>query len=483
MHFRKYFPSLLLLVGLQVLLGSCKVADPVRLPPARSLPASFGGAADTVSSAQGAWRDFFTDPYLVALLDTALLYNPDLLMAMERVEMASSRVLAAKGELRPAVSAGAHAGVDKFGDYTMNGVGNYDTNFSPNINADQQIPNKLVPDYLLGLRSTWEVDLWGKLKARRKAAFSRYLASENGRQLVQTALVAQVARLYYQLVALDSEQEILTRNIALQQLALDVIKIKKAGGRETELAVQQAAAQLLNTRSLQLATTQQIKATENLVNQLLGRYPQPIARQKALDQQQLPTAVQAGVPAALLRRRPDIQQAEWELAAAKADVTAARAAFLPSLTLTPHLGLNAFKAALLLQAPASLAFGVLGSVSAPVFNRYRLKSDLRYSAAANREAYYGYQQAILQGFQEVVTGLSAIDNYRQVQELKSQEVAALQQAVNVSNDLFMGGYASYLEIITAQRGALAAELELVHNRRDMFLATVDLYRALGGGWQ
>ena len=110
MHFRKYFPSLLLLVGLQVLLGSCKVADPVRLPPARSLPASFGAAADTASSAQGAWRDFFTDPYLVALLDTALLHNPDLLMAMERVEMASSRVLAAKGELRPAVSAGAHAG-------------------------------------------------------------------------------------------------------------------------------------------------------------------------------------------------------------------------------------------------------------------------------------------------------------------------------------------------------------------------------------
>lgn len=481
MYFRKY--SLILFLGLQALCWSCKVAGPLSLPQARPLPTTFGAAGDTASSAKDAWRDFFTDSHLVALIDTALLYNPDLLMAMERVEMSAAQVLQAKGALRPAVQAMAHAGADKFGDYTMNGVGNYDTNFSTNINEDQKVPQKLVPDFLIGLRSSWEIDIWGKLRQYKQAAFARYLASENGRQLVQTALVAQVTSHYYQLVALDNEQEILARNIDLQQLAVDVIKIKKAGGRETELAVQQATAQLLNTRSLLAATRQQIVATENQLNQLLGRYPQAISRQKTIGQQQLPQAVQAGVPAALLRRRPDIQQAEWELAAAKADVAAARAAFLPAITISPYVGFNAFKAGLLLNAPASLAYGVLGGVTAPIFNRYQLKSQYRFSAAANREAYYNYQKAILNGFQEVVSGLNAIGSYKQIQELKSQEVQALQEAVNVSNDLFMGGYATYLEIITAQRSALAAELELVHNRRDMFLATVDLYRALGGGWQ
>lgn len=482
MHLRTYFFSFLLLLGLQPLLWSCKVSGLVSLPSGRPLPASFGGASNHVDSSALAWRNFFTDPYLVGLIDTALQENPDLLMAMERVEKTAAQVLYAKGALRPAVQARAHAGADKFGDYTMNGVGNYDTNFSPNITSDQKIPQKMVPDYLIGLGSSWEIDIWGKLRQSKKAAFSRYLASENGRQLVQTALVAQVASLYYQLVALDSEQKILDHNITLQQMAVDVIKIKKAGGRETELAVKQATAQLLNTRSLLAANQQQITATENLLNQLLGRYPQPIRRQQATGQQ-LPRTVQAGVPAGLLRRRPDIQQAEWELAAAKADVAAARAAFLPSLTITPYMGLNAFKASLLVSTPASLAYGILGSITAPVFNRMQLKSQYRFAAAANRESYYNYQKAILNGFQEVVTGLNAIENYKKIQDLKSQEVKALQEAINVSNDLFMGGYATYLEIITAQRSALAAELELVHNRRDMFLATVDLYRALGGGWQ
>lgn len=483
MHFRKYSFYLLLFLGVQALLWSCKVAEPVRLPPARPLPASFGATRDTVSSAQVAWRDFFTDPYLVSLIDTALRRNPDLLMALQRVEMAGSQVLLAKGALRPSLQGMAHAGFDKFGDYTMNGVGNYDTNFSSNLNDQQKIPQKLVPDFLVGVRSSWEVDLWGKLRHYKKAAFARYLASESGRQLVQTALVAEVAGLYYQLVALDNEQEILARNISLQQLAVDVIKAKKAGGRETELAVQQATAQLLNTQSLQAATQQQIAATENRLNQLLGRYPQPISRQQALGQQQLPATVPAGVPAGLLRRRPDIRQAEWELAAAKADVAAARAAFLPSLTISPYVGFNAFKAGLLLNAPASLAYGVLSGLSVPVFNQYQLKSQYRLASAANKEVYHHYQRAILNGFQEVATGLSAIENYKKVQDLKSREVQALQEAVRVSNDLFLGGYATYLEIITAQRGALAAELELVHNRRNMFLATVDLYRALGGGWQ
>ncbi|GEO03099.1 RND transporter [Adhaeribacter aerolatus] len=483
MYLPKYLYKFFLLAGLQVLFWSCKVAGPVTLPMSRALPGTFGTSADTTSTGNIAWSAFFTDPNLVSLIDTALRQNPDLQVTLQRVEMARAGVLQSKGTLMPAVQAEASARFDKYGDYTLNGVGNYDTNLSPNINENQKIPDRVVPEYFLGVRSTWELDIWGKLRNYRKAAYNRYLASENGRQLVQTALVAEVANLYYELVALDNELEIIDRNLSLQQLAIDLIKIKKAGGRETELAVQQSTAQLLNTQSLQAEKKRQITATENLLNQLLGRFPQPITRGKSVREQQLPENMQTGIPTHLLRRRPDIQQAEWELAAAKADVAAARAAFLPSFTISPYAGLNAFKASLLMTTPASLAYGLLGGLSLPIFSQNQLKARHRYASAATKEAFFNYQKSIFNGVQEVATGLNAIQRYKEIQELKAQEVTTLQDAITTSNDLFRAGYATYLEIITAQKGALAAELELINIHKARLLSTVDLYRALGGGWQ
>ena len=226
-----------------------------------------------------------------------------------------------------------------------------------------------MPDLFVGFRSTWEIDLWGKLRSRRKAAYARLLATEQGRRLVQTSLVAQVASLYYELLTYDNQLAVLEKNRAYQERALEVVKMQKLGGRATELAVQQFAAQLLRTRSLAAEARQRIAAAENTLNRLLGRYPQPIPRGRALTMQAVPAAVSAGLPAAMLLRRPDVQQAELQLTAARADVAAARAAFLPSLTLAPYLGLNAYTPALLLNAPGSLAYGLLAGLAAPVFNR------------------------------------------------------------------------------------------------------------------
>ncbi|QNF33781.1 efflux transporter outer membrane subunit [Adhaeribacter swui] len=483
MYFRNSLYKISLFLFLLAFLGACKATDPLVLPKGKTLPASFGATSDTSSLGQMAWRSFFTDPNLVSLIDTALRNNPDLLAAAQRVDMVRSNVLLAKGALLPGIQGVASAGTTKFGDYTIDGVGNYDTNFSPNIDEKQRIPQKAVPDYFLGFRSFWEIDLWGKLRKTRKAAYARFLASEKGRQLVQTSLIAEVAKLYYELLALDSELAILEKNIQLQKLAVELMDAQKTGGRATELAVQQSQAQLLNTTSLQAEKQQQIVATENLLNQLLGRFPQPITRGNPIQQQQLPATIQAGIPAQLLALRPDVKQAELELVAAKLDVGAARAAFLPSLTISPHLGLNAFKASLLLNTPASLAYGVLGGLTVPLLNQNQLKSRLKFSTAASKEAFYNYQKAILIGYQEVATGLSAIENFKKVAEIKNQEVQTLQNAVNSANALFAGGYATYLEIITAQKGVLAAELELNQNQRAMFQSTVDVYRALGGGWQ
>ncbi|MDQ2769368.1 MAG: TolC family protein, partial [Bacteroidota bacterium] len=294
--------------------------------------------------------------------------------------------------------------------------------------------------------------------------------------------VAQVASLYYELLTYDNQLAVLEKNRAYQERALEVVKIQKLGGRATELAVQQFAAQLLRTRSLAAEARQRISATENMLNRLLGRYPQPIRRGRALALQQLPAAVSAGMPAAMLLRRPDVQQAELELVAARADVAAARAAFLPSLTLSPYLGINAYTPALLLNTPGSLAYGLLAGLAAPVLNRSAVRAGYARSAAGQRAAYLGYQKIIQTGFEEVTTNLSGLANYREVADLRQQEVAALTRAVATANDLYRANYANYIEVITAQRSVLEAELSLTAARRQQFLLLIDLYRALGGGW-
>lgn len=463
------------------MLNSCQVPRPLLRPAKPAVPTAFAGSRDSAGIAGQNWRQFFDDPNLVQLLDTALAGNLDLRIATQRIEQARATFEHSRGFLAPQINAVASAGVDRYGRTTLNGVGNFDTNLSPNIDGKQRIPNP-TPDYFLGARSTWEIDIWGKLRSRRQAAYLRFLASEKGRQAVITGLVAEVARYYYSLLALDGELEILQKNIQYQQNALELVRVQKQAGRVTELAVQQFAAQLLNTQSRQGQIRQQIIEAENGLNRLLGRYPQSIARGRSLQERDLPGQVLTGLPTQMLVRRPDIRQAELELQAAHIDVDAARAEFLPSLNLTAYLGLNSYRITTLLD-PASVAAGLLGSLTAPIFNRRFVKAGYQGAVAQSREAFYRYQQVIQASFSEVNTSLRGIDNYRQIADLQTQEVDVLRQAVTVSNDLFANGYASYLEVITAQRSVLDAELALINTKQSQFLSLTDLYRSLGGGWE
>ncbi|MDJ1482125.1 TolC family protein [Cytophagaceae bacterium YF14B1] len=475
-HSLKY--SCILLV---LLLGSCKVSTVTTQHSSVKLPETFTGSSDTTSIGDIAWKDFFTDPLLIKLIDTALHNNPDLNIARQRIEFARASFQLGRGALLPSLNVIASAGVDKYGDYTMNGVGNYDTNLSGNIDGKKKIPNP-TPDYFLGLRSSWEIDLWGKLRNQKKAAYNRFLASQKGRQAIVTALVAQVSQFYYDLLRLDNELEIIRKNIGLQEKAVETITAQKMGGRATELAVQQSTAQLLHTRSLEGRVQQEIVIIENQLNLLLGGFPQPIERSNPILQQTLTTVVKSGIPAHMLRHRPDIRQAELELEATKADVTAMRAAFLPSLTISPYAGFNSFNASVLFN-PASIAYGILGGLTGPLFSRNLLKSNYKQSQAVNQEAFYTYYKTILNGYQEVVTSMKGIENLQKVYDYRKQEVDVLQNAVSTSNDLYVTGYASYLEVITAQRSVLEAELELATVKRDQFFSLIDLYRSLGGGWQ
>ncbi|WP_460615338.1 efflux transporter outer membrane subunit [Hymenobacter seoulensis] len=479
----RLFP--LLIVSSLLLSTGCRVAAPTGPTAGPSLPAAFPKATagtDTLHAGAQPWRQFFPDPALTALIDTALRQNLDLQVALQRVEGARAQYLVRRGALLPSVSAAASAGGDRYGRYTLNGVGNFDTNLSPNIDGQQRIPGPVTPEFFVGLRSAWEVDLWGKLRSRRQAAYLRVLASEQGRHLVTTTVVAEVARLYYELLTADNQLAVLERNTALQREALRLMRIQKQAGRATELAVQQFAAQVARTESLGHEARQQVTEAETGLNQLLGRYARPITRGRPLPSQVLPERLRVGVPSSALLRRPDVRQAELELQASRADVAAARAAFLPALTLTPYAGFTSYRAGVLFD-PASLAYGALAGLTGPLLNRAQFKADYRLAVAGSFEQYYRYQQALQTGFREVVNGLQGLDNYRAAAAARQREVTLLTGAVATSNELFVAGYATYLEVITAQRSVLEAELSLAEARRAQLLQGVNLYRALGGGWQ
>ncbi|WAC11962.1 efflux transporter outer membrane subunit [Dyadobacter pollutisoli] len=471
----------LLVPGIILLASGCKLTQPVEQPKRIDTPKTFLAQTDTTGIGAIRWRTFFRDNHLTALIDTALQNNLDLKVAVQRIEMARSNILIAQGALLPSVSGDISGGGRKFGDYTMDGVGNYDTNFSENIDNDRKLPAPFMPDYFAGLRSSWEIDIWGKLKTQKKAAYNRLLASEKARHAIVTGLIAQIATSYYQLMALDTELDIIRKNIALQQSAVETIKIQKEGGRANELGVQQLTAQLLNTQSLEFDVQQQVIATENNLNTLLGRFPQPIMR-GTTSEQTLPSGVQAGIPANMLKRRPDVQQSQLELLAYYSDQQAARLAFLPSLNITAFLGFNSFKSSLLFS-PGSIAYSALGGLTGPLLNRKALKAGQKRSEAASLEALYTYNKTVITGFQEVSTSLKKLENTKRIGDLKKQEVEVLQQAVTTSKDLFLTGYASYLEVITAQRSVLQEELNLTNVQKEQFLALIELYRALGGGWE
>jgi outer membrane protein, multidrug efflux system len=465
-------------------LSSCVIKPPAVVVAKKQMPASFGNAtsSDTISIAATPWKTFFNDKPLADLIEKALLYNPDLKIATQRIAISRTQVMTAKAALLPSVQAGVSFGLDRFGKYTMNGVGNFDTNLSPDISKDQQIPVSPYTEMFLGMRSSWEIDVWKKLSNRKKAAIAKQAAAQEEQKLLTTLLVSETAQLYYTLMALDYEMEVLKRNIALQQNELDIMQVQKDAGRATELAIKQFSAQLLHTKSLEYVIRQQLVVTENQLNFITGSYPGTIARSNNLMQTSLPVAVKAGVPANLLTQRPDIRAAEWTLQATGANIEAARAAYLPQLTITPYIGLSAFNPRLLFN-PASIAAGALSGLMAPVFMQKQVTASYQIAMAENNIAYLEYEKIVLRSVREVVTDLKALENLQLSLDLKAKEVEELKRGVSVAGDLYNAGFATYLEIITAQRSVLEAELQQVSLKNSMLLAMVDLYRSLGGGWQ
>jgi len=459
-------------------IASCK-APSIVVPAAKLMvPAAYGQNQDSTNIARVPWRSFFKDQNLISLIDTALKNNQELMSTLQEIEIAKNDVRIRKGSLLPSASLGAGIGVEKVGRYTSQGAGDASTDIAPG----KEIPDPLM-NYNLAIHANWEVDIWKKLRNSKKAAISRYLSTIEGKNFVITNLIAEVADSYYELLSQDNQLEIVKQNIQLQKNALEIVKIQKEASRATELAVQKFQAEVLTSKSMEFDILQKIKETENRINFLLGRYPQEIKRDKSDFLGFSPSAVHSGVPSQLLSNRPDIKQAEFELAAAKLDVKVARAEFYPSLDISAAIGLQAFKPSYLFKIPESVLYSLAGDIVGSLINRNAIKAEFSSANARQLQAMYNYERTILNAYLEVSNQLSKISNLEKSYGLKSQQVDALDKSIVASNDLFKSARVNYFEVLMTQRDALEAKLELIETKKEQMNAVVHFYRDLGGGWQ
>lgn len=476
MYNRTLYKSIVLL---SICLGyaSCSIPKIAQREPKIAVPQMYTDVSDTTNITSVQWRKFFTDQNLISLIDTALKNNQELLITLQEIEMAQNDIKLRHSKLLPTVGARVGAGVEKVGRYTSQGAGDATTEIKPG----EETPDPLT-DFSANLYASWEVDIWKKLRNAKKAAVIRYLSTVEGKNFVLTNLVAEVASSYYELMALNNQLAVVRQNIELQKNALEIVKVQKTASRVTELAVQKFRAEVLKTQSLEFDITQDIKETENRLNLLLGRYPQPIVMDQTDFLSLSPSKVNSGIPSQLMSSRPDIKQAELELAAAKLDVKVARAEFYPSFDITATLGLQSFKPAYLVTLPASLIYSFVGDMAAPLINRAAIKAEFRNANARQLQAMYNYERVVLNAYLEVSNQLSGVTNLQKSYDLKRQQVDALTQSIDISNDLFKSARADYLEVLMTQRDALEAKLELIETKQKQLNAVTTVYRDLGGGW-
>lgn len=464
--------SLILLVLLP--LGACRVGRNYERP-SLPLPASYAGVAtgDTLSIASTAWAEFYTDPLLKQLIDSAVKNNYDLQTALTRIATSGQEVRRAKAAFLPAASIGVGANTSVYGKNTLNGL------------SDQAFLGKdHLEDYNITANISWEADIWGRIRRQKEAALATYLQTTEAARAVQTALVADVAQGYYNLLMLDAQLDIARHSVALGDSILSMTKLQKDAGDVTQLAVEQAEAQRQAAAILVPQLQQSITLQENALHILTASQPgTAIPRQSDIRTVTAPATLSAGVPAALVSRRPDVRAAEMGLVAANAQVGAAQANMYPILTITAGGGLDAFKASNWFSIPNSL-FGLLGgTLVEPVLQGRARKTQFEEAKIAREQNVIVFRQTVLGAVGEVSNALTSYTDLQDQERIASSRLGTLRNAVGHAQLLFKSGLANYLEVITAQGSLLSSELDYASIKRQQLSQEVELYRSLGGGWQ
>jgi multidrug efflux system outer membrane protein len=457
------------IVALSLLLNGC-LLGPNYQRPAISAPAAFRGqsTAEQSSFADQGWWDVYSDPFLNALIKEALKNNYDLKTAIARAKEAEAYRAVARSAYLPTVN--EESGVQRdHGVYKME--------------PDLRLPtsNQTSNLFLGGLSAAWEVDLWGRIRRSTEAANAEYLATEEGRRGLMLALITEVAQTYLELVELDGRRAVAQDSRDAFESTHTLFSKRYGAGIVSRLQVTRAEAALAAAEGTLNDVERQIAEKENEICVLIGRNPGPVARTVPGKEMNPPPTVPAGIPSQLLERRPDIREAEQNLRSASAKIGIANANFFPRFGLTALLGRVSPELTSLSGGSADI-WALAASFSGPVFTGGRLTGERRAAIDVFDQAKYQYSQSALRAFREVSDALIASQKLSVVEEQQKREVAALNDSVAIARRRYLGGLASYYEVLEAQQLLYPAEISLSETSRDRRLAIVQLYRALGGGW-
>ncbi len=467
MNLRFLFQGLGILLGVAIL-GGCAVGPDYKHPVVDSPEAfRFSENPPTANSlADLPWWEVFKDPMLQGLIGTALTNNYDLKQAVARVEQARYQASAVNAAFYPQVGYGGDIGRGRNAIYNTPAAANGRTETSAQLN----------------LNAAWEIDLWGRIRRSSEAARAQYLATDEARRGVMITLVSQVASTYFQLLQLD--QELLIQQAATNAYAgsYRIFNDRLSNGVASKLETDRAAAALANAAAAIPQLEIQIATTENQLNLLLGRSPGFIARNSLTNQPQLTPEIPAGLPSELLRRRPDVLQSEQSLIAANANIGVSVANFFPQIGLTTFLGKASPELSAFSGGSANM-WNLGATMAGPIFQGGQLRAQYQASKAQFDQAKAAYEQSVLTAFQEVSNALITREKLAEVYVYDGQAVVALASSVQLATQRYLNGKSSYYEVLQAQQELYPTQQQQVQTQVGELLAVVQLYLALGGGWQ
>lgn len=460
--------KLILVAILPLLLQSCFTAKTYERPSVETenLYRTDNLPQDSISFASVSYKDLFTDTYLRTYIERGLQNNLDIRIALQNIAAAEAYVKQGKAGYLPTLNGAASA--TRTARTSENGqFGSFFT----------QPFNQFETSGTL----SWEADIWGKIRSTKRASDASYLQTVAAHRVVKTNLVSQIATTYYQLLALDKQISVTEETIETRSKSLETITALKEAGQENQVGVDQTAAQLYSAQSQLLDLKNALYKTENTLSILLSEAPQDYDR-GTLDDQKLSANMQLGVPALLLRNRPDIMQAEYGLVNSFELTNVARSNFYPSITLSAQGGFQSLELDNWIDS-SSIFANLVGGLTQPIFNGRKVRTAYEVAKAQQEQSLLSFKQSLLVAGKEVSEALYDYNISVEKEAFVSKQVVALKRAEDNSEELLNSGYLTYLDLLTARENSLNAELSLVDNKLDQLSATVELYRSLGGGWQ
>lgn len=451
----------ILIVMLLAIASTGCLLGPANQRPTITAPEAWRqGPATDESLANVEWWSVYDDPALQTLIREALAENKDLRVAIERVVEARARYGVRRADLFPQVGASA--------------VGGYYDDRESGVDLKDEY-------YSLGADLSWEIDLFGRVRSGNKAAWASYLATEEAQRAATMTLVYSIARAYFELLDLDRELAITRETLASRQKYVDLVRALFEGGVRSEIDFRQAEGEYYNIEISMKDLERRVVSKENELSFLLGRNPGTIERGKPIDQQKLAGAIPSGIPSSLLERRPDVLAAEQILYAANGEIGVARSLLFPRIALTGSYGGVSDDLGEVFDS-GNLVSNLLGNIFQPIFQGGRLRRNVEVTESQQRQALYGYQQAVLNAFRETEDSLVAYHKTTDQRASYEARVNALRIVLQLTELAYEGGVTDYLRVLDAQRSLYNAELAAVQNNRDQLVSLATIYKALGGGW-